>query len=125
MSEHINSFGNDDVSSDDIAGMAKEFQLWLRKKKNCDDKWISTCANFVEMAHDFLEFVNAYRLGDAIAIEIGYQHHAPRAQELGQKKYVQILMRQQEVLYLNNQYSRLQEWRMNRVVRRYDRATGK
>ena len=76
------------------------------------------------MAHDFLEFVNAYRLRDAIAIEIGYQHHAPRAQELGQKKYVEIWMRQQEVLYLNNQYSRLQEWRMNRVVRRYDRATG-
>ena len=90
MSEHINSFENDDVSSDDIACMAKEFQVWLRKQKKCDDKWISTCANFVEMAHDFLEFVNAYRLRDAIAIEIGYQQHAPRAQELGQKKYVEI-----------------------------------
>ena len=77
------------------------------------------------MAHNFLEFVIAYGLRDVIVIEIGYQQHAPGAQEMGQKKYVEIWLRQQEVLYLDNAYSRLQEWQMNCVVRRYDRATGK
>ena len=113
------------MSVDEVACIASEFKVWLRGRKQSSDKWVSTCANFLEMAHDFLEFVNAYRLGDAVAIELGYQHHAPRAQQLGQNKYVGIWLGQQEVLFRNNPYSRLQEWRMNRVVRRYDGSTGK
>ena len=58
-------------------------------------------------------------------IEVGYQQHAPRAEALGQNKYVEVWLGQQDSLYRDHPYSRLQECCMNRVVRRYDAATGK
>ena len=86
--------------------------------KTCDDKWISTCANFLEMSYDFKEFVNAYRIGDSISIEYGYQKQAPAWEALGQHKYVDIFYGQQELLYRDMPFSMLQEIRLNRVVRR-------
>ena len=64
-----------------------------------------------------------FRLGDAVIIEVGYQKHAPRAEVLGHNEYVQIRLRQQEVLYQDNPYLRLQEFLINQVVRRYDAAS--
>ena len=59
-----------------ITTVTMEFMEFLEKLKGSDDKWIATCANFLEMSCDFLEFVNAYRLGDTVCIEYGYQKHA-------------------------------------------------
>ena len=53
--------------------------------------------------------MNAYRLDDAAKIEIGDHSNTLRVEYLGQKKYVQIWLRQQEVLYCNKAYSQLQE----------------
>ena len=91
---------------------------WIRELKSSPDKWVSTCAVFIEMANDYLEFVSAYRVGDSVMIEFGYQKQCPSWMIMGQNKYVEITLRQQEVLYRDNKYSRLQECRMNRVVRR-------
>ena len=44
---------------------------------------------------------------------------------MGKNKYVEIHLRQQEVLYRDNPFSRLQECRTNRVVRRCHGDTGK
>ena len=84
--EHINSSENDKVPSDEITCVAKQFRVWLRERKTLSNKWLSTCAIFLKTAHEILEFVNAYWLGDVVAIKVGYQRHAPRAQELRQKK---------------------------------------
>ena len=91
---------------------------FLKEMKTCDDKWISTCANLLEMAYDFKEFVNAYRIGDSISIEYGYQKQAPAWEALAQHKYVDIFYGQQESLYRDMPFSMLQEIRLNRVVRR-------
>ena len=80
---------------------------------------------FLEMAGDFLKFVEGYRLGDAIAIEYGYAKHSPVWEALGQNKYVEIFYGQQETLYRDNTYSRLMEVRINRCVRRYAGSTGR
>ena len=93
--------------------------------KSSQDIWLSTCAVFMEMAHETLEFINAYRVGDAIVIEHGYQWQLPIWEMLRQKKYIQITYGQQETLYRDNAYSRLQEIRLNRFVRRYHASTGK
>ena len=97
----------------------------MKEKKESNDKFVSTCAVFYEMAHEFLEFVNAYCLGDTVVVEAGYNLHLHRAECLGQNKYVNICLRQNEVLYRDNPYSRLQEWRMNRFGRHYGASTGK
>ena len=41
---------------------------------------------FFEMSFDFHEFVNAYHLGDTVAIESGYQKHVPVWQAMNQHK---------------------------------------
>ena len=108
-----------------VCKVATEFMSFLKEMKTCDDKWISTCPNFLEMAYDFKEFVNAYRIGDSISIEYGYQKQAPAWEALGQHKYVDIFYGQQESLYRDMPFSMLQEIRLNRVVRRYHGSTGK
>ena len=77
------------------------------------------------MSHDLFEFIEAYRLGDSITVEYGYQKQASVWLVLGQHKYVDIFYSQQEVLYRDHPYSRLQELRINRFVRRYHSKTGK
>ena len=89
------------------------------------DKWVSTCPVFLEMANDYLEYVASYRVGDAVIVEYGYQKHTSAWEIMGYNKYVKIHWRQQEVLYRNNPFSRLQECRNNRFVRRCDANTGK
>ena len=102
-----------------ICKYATEFKVFLDSMKSGEDKWIATCANFLEMSFDFFEFVKAYRLGDAVAIECGYQQHLPVWSDMGQHKYVEIHWSQQELLYRDNPFSVLQEIRLNRAVRRY------
>ena len=58
-------------------------------------------------------------------IESGYDKHCAAYQIMGQNKYVEIVLRQREVLYRDHPFSRLQECRINRVVRRCHRSTGK
>ena len=72
---------------------------FLRGLKNSKDKWISTCGVFIEIAHDFLQFVNAYRVGDSIMVEYGYQKFLPVLKLIGHNKYVEIIYAQQETLY--------------------------
>ena len=74
---------------------------------------------------DYFKFVEAYRVGDSIAIEYGYQKHSNVWMAMAQYKYVDIFYTQQEVLYRDNPFSVLQELRMNRVVRQYHSDTRK
>jgi hypothetical protein len=76
--------------------LVRQFKNWLRELKSSWDKWISTAVVFIEMSQEFLEFINSYHIRDSIEIEIGYQEHTPRA-----------CLRQQEMLYRDNSYSRL------------------
>ena len=110
---------------DYITSVAIGFQDYVRDLKKCDNKWISTCAVFLEISHDLVEFINAYRTGDSIAVELGYQKHSSVWEVLGQNKYVEIFLGQQETMYWDSPFSRLQELRLNRVVRRYNALTGK
>ena len=108
-----------------IGKVTSEFMEFLDLQKESDDKWIATCANFLQMSFDFIEFVNGFRVGDSIVIEKGYQKQSPVWEILGQKKYVEVFYSQQETLYRDFPYSRLQELRINRSVRRYHGKTGK
>ena len=128
--QYISSISNSDGDHDlsDAASVMKitrGFMSYLRELKSSDDKWISTCAHFLVMSYDYLEFVKAYRLSDAIAIEFGYQKHAPVWQFLGQNKYVDVFFEQNEMMYRDNPFSTLQELRMNRCVRRRPGSSGK
>ena len=93
-----------------------EFKGFLDDMKTSEDKWIATCANFLEMSFDFFEFVKVYWLGDAIAVECGYQKHLPVWSDMNQKKYVEIHWSQQEVLYRDNPFSVMQEISTNEPV---------
>ena len=79
---------------DFVASVAVGFREYLLKLKQSEDHWIATCGCFMEMAHDFLAFVDAYRIGDLVFVEAGYQKHAPIWKILGQSKYVKIFLRQ-------------------------------
>ena len=105
--------------------MNTEFMGFLEKLKSSEDKLISTCGHFLEMSYDFLEFVEAYRIGDSVSIEFGYQKYAPVWQLVGQNKYVEIFYAQQGSLYQGIPSSHLQEIRINHVVSRYHVDTGK
>ena len=52
---------------------AEDSMNYMEAKRNSDDKWILMCANFPQMSFDSFEFVEAYRVGDSIAIGYGYQ----------------------------------------------------
>ena len=58
--------------SDYIVTVALSFSKYLKILKASNDKWIATCGVFIELAHDFLAFVEAYRIGDAVCIEYEY-----------------------------------------------------
>ena len=121
MQEFVSSRGDHDDTDDDpkyLCKAAEDYIEYLNSQRQSDDKWISTCANFLQMSYDFFEFVEAYRVGDSITVEYGYQKHSPVWLVLGQHKYVDIFYSQQEVLYQDTVYSRLQELRINRFVRR-------
>ena len=112
----MSSRGDHDEGADDaqyLCDTAVAYMEYLKAQRQSEDKWISTCANFLEMSYDFFEFVEAYRVGDAISVEYGYQKHSPVWLALGQHKYVDILYSQQEVLYRDIVFSRLQELRIN------------
>ena len=105
--------------------IGRELQSFLTGLKDSDDKWIANCGVFLELAFNFLECVDAYRIGDAVAIEYGCSKHSTVWKALGQNKYVEIFLVQQETLYRDFPFLRLQELRMNCVVRRYHGTTDK
>ena len=108
-----------------ICKMATEFSQFLKDQQDSDDKWVSMCANFLQMSFDFFRFVDGYRVGDSIAIEFGYIKHVPVWHAMGQNKYVEITHAQNETLYRDSPFSMLQEIRGSRTVRRYHGKTGK
>ena len=57
-----------------IASVTMGFINYLRTLKTSKDNWISTCAVFLELAHDCFEFVTTYMMGNSICIESGYQN---------------------------------------------------
>ena len=64
------------IDEDYITSVAIGSQDYLQDLKKRDGKWISTCAVFLKISHDLVEFINAYRIGDSITIELGYQNHS-------------------------------------------------
>ena len=80
---------------------------------------------FSGTCRNLLDFIDAYRIGDAIAIEYRYQKHSTVWKALNQSKYVEIFLGQQETLYQYHPYSQLMELRLSRVVWRYHGSTGK
>ena len=75
--------------------LSLEFMVFLRGLKVSEEQWISTCANFLKMSFNFLDFVTAFRVGDSISIEYGYQKHLPVWEILKQNKYVEVMYGQQ------------------------------
>ena len=59
------------INDEYVTKITIEFEDFLRRQKTSQDKRVATCAVFVEMAHDYLEFVNAYQVGDSVGIECG------------------------------------------------------
>ena len=108
-----------------ICKVATEFNQFLKEQQSNNNTWISTCANLLEISYDFLEFVTAYRVGDAIDIECNYQKHSSIWQAIGQHKYIDIFFVRQEYIFHNNPFSLLQEIRRSMVVRRYHDNAGK
>ena len=80
---------------------------------------VSTCSISLEMTGDLLNFHDACGVGDSIGIKHAYLKHLPVWLLLGQNKYVEISYSQMEIYYADNPYSRLNELRINRLVRRY------
>ena len=108
FAQHSISNADEAMSDEDyITSVAIGFEDYVRDLKKCDDKWISTCAVFLDISHDLVEFTNAYRIGDSIAIELGYQKHSFFWEVLGQNKYVETFFGQQETMYQDSPFSRL------------------
>ena len=102
-----------------------KFDQFLKEQQSKDNKWVSTCANFLEISYDFLEVVTAYRVRDAIPIEHGCQKYSLVWQAMGQHKYVEIFFARQESMFCGSPFLVLQEIRRSVVVRRYHGSTGK
>ena len=64
----------------------------LDKLKESNNKWMATCG--VKLTHNFLSFVEAYPIGNAVCIEYGYQKHAPMWSILDQNKYMEAFFTQ-------------------------------
>ena len=95
-----------------MIAVAIGFKTYLSDLKSSQDIWLSTCGVFMEMAHDVLEFINAYRVGDSIVIEHGYQWQLPIWEMLKQNKYIQITYGQNETLYRDHAYPQHQAVRI-------------
>ena len=95
--------------ADYMVRVSTELSEFLGGLKESPDTWISTCGVFLKMAFDFLDFVDAYRIGDSVVIEYGYLKFTPVWKANNQNKYVEIWLGQQETLYRDNPFSRLQE----------------
>ena len=63
-----------DLSNENfLCHVAQKFDEWIGDLHNCDDNWLRMCSLFLNMARDFFTFVESYRSGDSIGIELGYQ----------------------------------------------------
>ena len=67
-----------------VMHIANELCEYLDLLKESDDKWIASCVVFLELSNDFLEFVQAYRVGDSVSIKHGYLKHNPVFKATGQ-----------------------------------------
>lgn len=105
--------------------VAQAFSDWLFELRDCSDRWIRCCSLFVRMARDFLTFVESYRNGDSIGIELGYQQFAPVWRALGQTRYLERHWRQLETLFQKFPFQWLEEFRRHRTVRKYPGDSGK
>ena len=111
--------------SDFITHVAIEFSVFIKDMQDSDDKWLATCSNLLAMTSDFIAFVTATRVGDSISIEYNYQKQSDVWEALNQNKYVEIFCTQQERLCRDFPFSRLMDFCINCIVRRYHESTGK
>ena len=108
-----------------VCYMSQEFADWIVEIREGSDDWLKTNAMFVSMAHDFITFVEAYRSGDSISIELGYQRFVPVWKALGQSRYEERHWRQQEETLLKHPFLRCEEFQRSRASNPYDGSTGK
>lgn len=77
------------------------------------------------MAMDVFAFIDSYRCGDAIGIEMGYQNFVAVWRALGQHRYEEHHWRQQEEMLLKKPYHFLEWVRRSCTVNPYHGSLGK
>ena len=77
-----------------------KFGEWIESLHYSDDHWLKCCSLYVSMAQDFFTFVESFRCGDSIGIELGYAKFLPVWRALGQTRYQERVYRQWEELSL-------------------------
>ena len=98
--------------------VAVNFGDWLEKLHTSNDEWLRACSFFIRISRDFFAFVRAYRTGDSVAVENGYQTFAAPWRATGQHRYHSRHWIQLEYM-LDPRYGTfmlLEEWRRNRQV---------
>ena len=88
---------------------ALRFEEWIECLHESPGNWLQMCSLYLTMAKDFLTFVDLYRCGDSIGIELGYQASAPVWKCLGQTRYLKRHWCQLETLLQKFSYSKLEE----------------
>ena len=117
---------NTDHSPDGyVCFFAESFASWVDELADGDDHWLKACCLFVTMSKDFFTFVDSYRSGDAIGVEMGYQSFVAVWRALGQTRYLERHWRQQEQMLFHHPFSWLEMLRRHRFVRKYHGSTGK
>ena len=110
----------DDLSDANfLCYFASSFLVWLEDLTEGSDHWLRTCSLFVQIAKEFLTFVESYRCGDSIAIEYGYQRFVPVWRCLRQSRYLERHWRQQEEMMMKFPFTWLETLRRFRTVGRY------
>jgi len=89
MKDLFKSNETDQRDANFMCYFASEFDQWVDTLHESSDKWLRMCALFVTMSKDFITFVDSYRSGDSIGIEVGYQAFAPVWRCLGQSRYLE------------------------------------
>ena len=110
---------NEDRSEENyFCFVSVNFGDWLEKLHTSSDEWLRACSFFIRMSRDFFSFVRAYRTGDSVAVENGYQTFAAPWRVTGQRRYLSRHWIQLEYM-LDPKYGSfmlLEEWRRNRQV---------
>ena len=110
----------DDLSDANfLCYFASSFLVRLEELTEGSDHWLRTCSLFVQIAKEFLTFVESYRCGDSIAIEYGYQRFVPVWRCLRQSRYLERHWRQQEEMMMKFPFTWLETLRRFRTVGRY------
>jgi len=77
------------------------------------------------MSNDFFTFVDSYRCGDSVSIELGYLQFLPVWRCLGQTCHAERVYCQLEELFTKKPFWMLEELRQNRTSNPYHGSLGK